>query len=425
MSVCALIAAAGAGQRMGANINKVFLPLCGEPVLRHTLRAFETCDCVDDVVVIVAPDEVEPTRRLIGDWAEVSRVRHVVAGGATRQESVSHGLGHLDAACEIVVVHDGARPLIRPRTISRAVEAARASGGAVVAVPARDTMKVVRGDEIVSTLDRSALWAAATPQAFRREIIESAYAVGVRDGVHATDDSMLVERTGVRVKVVHGEYDNIKVTTPEDLLIAEALLGARDETGPKGEGAPFMARQAPGSAPGVRVGVGIDVHRLVPGRPLVLGGVVVPFDLGLDGHSDADVIVHAIADAILGACGLGDIGHLFPDTDPALAGISSMIILGKVRDSAGAAGFVVNNVDAMLLAERPRIAGYVPAMRATVARVLGVAVEDVSIKATTMEGMGFVGRGEGMACYASCSVRYTQEQPRHETSSLGGRVGDS
>lgn len=420
MSVCALIAAAGAGRRMRAGVNKVFLPLRGEPVLRHTLRAFELCDCVDDVIVIVAPGEVESTRSLVGTWGEISRVRGVVAGGATRQESVLRGLGHLDAACEIVVVHDGARPLIRPCTVSRVVEAARTFGAAVVAVPVRDTTKVVRGGEVVTTLDRDTLWAAATPQAFRREIIEDAHRAGACEGVQATDDSMLVERTGVRVKVVQGEYANIKITTPEDLVVAEALLGARDEKtahdlapaatepslGPVVGQAPG---HAVGPAPPIRVGLGFDVHRLVPGRLLVLGGVVVPFDLGLEGHSDADVILHAIADAILGACGLGDIGHLFPDTDPAFAGISSTVILEKVRDLASEAGFVVNNVDAMLLAERPRIAGHVSAMRATVARILHVPVERVSIKATTMEGMGFVGRGEGMACYATCSVRHTRK----------------
>ncbi len=377
---------------MGANVNKVFLPLRGEMVLRHTLRAFELCDCVDDVIVIVAPGEVEPTSRLIGAWEELSRVRRVVAGGATRQESVSHGLGHLDAACGIVVVHDGARPLIRPETISRAVDAARSSGAAVVAVPVRDTTKVVHGGEVVRTLDRDTLWAAATPQAFRREIIETCHRAAVREGFQATDDSVLVERTGMRVKVVHGEYDNVKITTREDLICAEALLAARDET----------------SSPALRVGLGFDVHRLVPGRPLVLGGVVVPFDMGLEGHSDADVILHAIADAILGACGLGDIGRIFPDTDPAWEGISSTAILEKVRDLAEGVGFVVNNVDAMLLAERPRISGFMPGMRAVVARVLRVPAGSVSIKATTMEGMGFVGRGEGMACYASCSVRHVR-----------------
>ncbi|MGE5593569.1 MAG: 2-C-methyl-D-erythritol 4-phosphate cytidylyltransferase [Betaproteobacteria bacterium] len=424
MSVCALIAAAGAGRRMKAGLNKVFLPLLGEPVLRHTLRAFEECRCVDDVIVIVAPREVEPTRGLVGTWSEISKVRDVVAGGATRQESVFRGLAHVDAGCDIVVVHDGARPLIRPHTISRVVEAARASAAAIVAVPVRDTTKMVCGDEVVSTLDRDSLWAAATPQAFRRDVIEDAHKTGACGGVPATDDSMLVERTGVRVKVVQGEYANIKITTPEDLVIAEALLAAMKMNRiPEGGPAPaaeerrdpgFRAGGAPEGVadrePRVRVGIGFDVHRLVRGRALVLGGVAVPFELGLEGHSDADVILHAIADAVLGACALGDIGRLFPDTDPASEGISSAVILERVRRLVEGAGYVVNNVDAMLLAERPKIAPYVPAMRETVARVLGVPVGCVSIKATTMEGMGFVGRGEGMACHATCSVRRTESR---------------
>ena len=420
MSVCALIAAAGAGRRMKAGLNKVFLPLLGEPVLRHTLRAFEECPSVDDVIVIVAPGEVESTLSVVGTWSEISKVRNVVAGGATRQESVCRGLAHLGAACDIVVVHDGARPLIRPHTISRVVGEARASAAAIVAVPVRDTIKTVRGGEVVSTLDRDSLWAAATPQAFRRDLIESAHETGTGGGISATDDSMLVERTGVRVKVVQGEYANIKITTPEDLVIAEALLAAMKtnripEGGPASlveEGpqlAKLWARGAPNGAadhgPWVRVGIGFDVHRLTRGRALVLGGVTVPFELGLEGHSDADVILHAIADAMLGACALGDIGRLFPDTDRAFEGMSSAVILERVRQLVEGAGYVVDNVDAMLLAERPKIAPYVDAMRERVARVLGVPVGCVSIKATTMEGMGFVGRGEGMACYATCSVR--------------------
>lgn len=407
---------------MGAGVNKMYLPLRGEPVLRHTLRAFEACDCVDDVIVIVAPDEVEWARSLISTWREISRVRKVVAGGATRQESVRRGIDHLDAACEIVAIHDGARPLICPRTILRVVEAARTFGAAVVAVPVTDTTKVVRDGEVVTTLDRDNLWAAATPQAFRREIIEDAHRAGAREDVRATDDSALVEMTGARVKVVRGENDNIKITTPEDLVVAEALLGVRDAKAarvePPGAMGPGRGRLAQAQAnaepraldrrvervPAIRVGLGFDVHRLVPGRPLVLAGVVVPFDLGLEGHSDADVILHAIADAILGACGLGDIGHIFPDTDPAFAGISSAVILEKVQDLADEAGFVVNNVDATLLAERPKIAPHVGEMRATVARILRLPVERVGVKATTAEGMGFVGRGEGMACYATCSV---------------------
>ncbi|MFZ5925299.1 MAG: 2-C-methyl-D-erythritol 2,4-cyclodiphosphate synthase, partial [Bacillota bacterium] len=312
------------------------------------------------------------------------------AGGERRQDSVLRGLASLDAACDIVVIHDGARPLIRPNTVSRVVEAAREFGAAIAAVPVKDTIKVVRGCDVVGTMDRETLWAAATPQAFQREIIESGYERAVRDGLAATDDAMLVEGTGVAVKVVPGEYDNIKITTPEDLVIAEALLAARDGSRPE-------RRQ-------IRVGLGFDVHRLVPGRRLVLGGVTIPFGLGLEGHSDADVMLHAVADAILGACALGDIGRLFPDDDTAYAGISSTVILEKVRDLAKEAGFAVNNVDVMLLAERPKISGFVPEMREVIARVLCIPVDQVSIKATTMEGMGFVGSGAGMACYASCSV---------------------
>ncbi len=375
---------------MGAGVNKVFLPLYGEPVLFHTLRAFESCDAVDEVTVAVAPDEVGMARALIEAGGARSKAIRVIAGGERRQDSVLQGLGSLDAACDIVVIHDGARPLIRPDAIGRVVEAAREFGAAILAVPVKDTIKLVRSGDVVGTVDRDALWAAATPQAFRREIIEAGHAAATQLGLAATDDSMLVEKAGATVKVVQGEYDNIKITTPEDLAIAEALLAAR-----KGDRA-YLGR--------VRVGLGFDVHRLVPGRPLFLGGVRVPFELGLEGHSDADVMLHAVADAILGACALGDIGRLFPDDDPACAGISSGVILERARDLSRQAGFAVNNVDVMLLAERPRISGFAPQMREAIARALHVPIDRVSIKATTMEGMGFIGSGEAMACYASCSM---------------------
>jgi 2-C-methyl-D-erythritol 4-phosphate cytidylyltransferase/2-C-methyl-D-erythritol 2,4-cyclodiphosphate synthase len=417
---------------MGAGVNKVYLTLRGEPVLRHTLRAFEVCDRIDDVIVIAAPAEVKWAQAVIGGWGEISKVRKVVAGGATRQESIRLGIQHLDAACEIVAIHDGARPLICPRTIARVVEAARTFGAAVVAVPVTDTTKSVRDGEVVATLDRESLWAAATPQAFLRQTIEDAHRAAAREGIQATDDSSLVEKTGTRVRVVRGESDNIKITTPEDLIVAEALLGARDSQSTRGafveqprmvDASPSRPlsglagaepwtperRPGPGRVPAIRVGLGFDVHRLVAGRPLVLAGVEIPFDLGLEGHSDADVILHAIADAILGACGLGDIGHFFPDTDPAFAGISSAVILEKVRDVSSEAGFAVINVDATLVADRPKVSRYIGEMRATVARILRLPVERVGIKATTAEGMGFVGRGEGMACFATCGVWETRE----------------
>lgn len=412
VSVCALIAAAGSGRRMGAGVNKTLLPLRGRPVLHHTLLAFDACEDVDEVAVIVPPQEADLARELIRGWGGLSKVNRVAGGGKTRQESVLLGLDCLDPGCDIVVVHDGARPLVRPATISRVIEAAREHGAALAAVPTTDTVKVVRHGYVAETLDRDLLWAATTPQAFRREILETRHRMAAREGRVVTDDAALVEGTGIAVKVVCGEYDNIKITTPEDLVIAEALLAARSR---------LAGREASGlRGGGIRVGVGFDVHRLVEGRPLVLGGVNIPFESGLKGHSDADVIIHAIADAILGACALGDIGRLFPDDDPTHAGVSSKVILEKARNLAEMAGFSVSNVDAVLIAERPKISKFVPGMQRALADILGIPEGSVSIKATTTEGMGFIGSGVGMACYASCSV---VDQPL--ASSTGGSTDGS
>ncbi len=422
MSVCSLIAAAGAGRRMGAGVNKVFMPLGGEPVLLHALRAFESCDAVDEITVVASPAEVDAASALVRATRGLSKVRRVVAGGERRQDSVFNGLRSLDAACDIVVVHDGARPLIRPELIARVVAAARKSGAAIAAVPIRDTVKLVREGVVVETLDRESLWAAATPQAFRRDLLEAAYEKALTsgaDGPIATDDAMLAEAAGIAVTVVPGDADNIKITTRDDLAAAEALLAARLGVAAAG----YAADEARVDAGPIRAGFGFDVHRLVRGRRLVLGGVEIASEVGLDGHSDADVVLHAIADAVLGACALGDIGRAFPDDDPAYSGISSVVLLERVRDMALDAGFVVNNVDVMLLAERPRISAHVPHMRATIACALSVPVDRVSVKATTMEGMGFVGAGEGMACFASCSVRGACAERTSGSSGPGGSSG--
>ena len=300
MRVCALIAAAGCGSRMKMGQNKTHLLLRDKPVLIHTLLAFEACEAVDEVIVIVGPREVDLTWELINTWIGSSKVKEVIVGGTTRQESVLCGLRRLGPGCEVVVIHDAARPLIRSSTIRKAIEAARKYGAAVVSAPMRDTIKVAKDGYITGTLDRDTIRAARTPQAFLREVIEPAYISAAEDGFIATDDSMVVERKGIKVKVLEDKADNIKLTYGEDMVIANAYLAAGDlrdmsDTRCFGD----FERL------GFRVGTGFDVHRLVPGRHLILGGVHIPFELGLEGHSDADVVLHAIADAILGACALG------------------------------------------------------------------------------------------------------------------------
>lgn len=399
MSVCALIAAAGSGRRMRMKGNKTHLLLRGKPILIHTLSAFQACQAVDDVILIVASDEIELTWGLIRAWGGFSKVRKVVSGGATRQESVLCGLGHIEPECEIVVIHDCARPLIRPSTIEMTIEAAREYGAAIVSVPMRDTIKVDQEGYVAETPERDLLRAARTPQAFQREIIEKAYISAAEEGFIATDDSMVVERLGVKVRLLDDELDNIKITYEEDLVIADSYLSRRSLEDERG----ILKRHDP--EPGkVRVGTGFDVHRLVEGRPLILGGVDIPFELGLEGHSDADVVLHAVSDAILGACALGDIGILFPPDDPSYEGISSDLILAKVKSLAESQGYTVENVDITVLAEKPRISRFAGDMRRNISRILGIGERDIGIKATTMEGLGFIGAGEGIACFASCSL---------------------
>jgi 2-C-methyl-D-erythritol 4-phosphate cytidylyltransferase/2-C-methyl-D-erythritol 2,4-cyclodiphosphate synthase len=289
-----------------------------------------------------------------------------------------------------VVVHDGARPFVGAALISRIIAAAAEHGAALAALPSRDTVKratTTAGRAVVAeTLPRDTIFLAQTPQAFRRHVLHAALASDAT-GLDATDESQLVERTGHAVRIVEGEPSNIKITRPEDLSAAEtyARHGAPARTG--------------------RAGLGYDLHRLVDGRPLILGGVTIPFEKGLQGHSDADVLCHAITDAILGAACAGDIGRHFPDSDPRWKGVSSLDLLKRAAGIIEADGLEVGNVDASLVAERPKLAPYIETMRAKIADVLGVSIDRVSIKAKTNEGVDAIGRGEAMAAHAVALLR--------------------
>lgn len=383
--VTAIIAAAGSGRRMGREMNKVFLPLAGRPVLARTAAAMAACPEVDGLVVVVAPGEEAGAEAVLAA-AGLAKPWRVVAGGSERQHSVMKALAAVPEVCEYIVVHDGARPLVEPAAISAAIAAARAGGAAGVAVPVKDTIKEV--DEagfIAATPDRSRLWAIQTPQVFAAGLLRQAYAAAADAGVVATDDAALVERMGAKVIIVPGSYRNLKITTPEDLVMAEALLASEGEN---------MQR----------FGIGYDVHRLVEGRRLILGGVDIPHERGLEGHSDADVLLHAIKDALLGAAGLGDIGRHFPDTDQTYKGASSLKLLEAVRDKIAAAGWRAYNIDAVVVAEKPKLAPHIAAMTANIAAALGLETGQVNVKATTTEGLGFAGRREGIAAYAVASI---------------------
>jgi 2-C-methyl-D-erythritol 4-phosphate cytidylyltransferase/2-C-methyl-D-erythritol 2,4-cyclodiphosphate synthase len=335
--------------------------------------------------VAAPPDAVEVFRKLIAAGPP-AKTEKVLAGGATRQESVWAGLRELSAGMECVLIHDAARPFVSPRLIEACAAAARTYGAAAAAVPVTDTLKVAVGDLVRGQVDRRDLWAAQTPQAFRVEVIIRAYQQAQRQGTIATDDAALVEASGHPVRLVMGSARNIKITYPEDLELARALVRA----------------QASGGQ--TRCGVGYDVHRLVEGRRLVLGGVEFPGPKGLEGHSDADVLTHAICDALLGAAALGDIGQHFPDTDPRWAGADSVALLRQAAAMAAAAGFQVVNVDAVVVAEEPRIAGHVALMRERLGAALGVASEMVSVKGKTGQGLGFIGAREGIASHAICTI---------------------
>ncbi len=393
--VGAVIAAAGRGERMGAPINKVYLPLGDRPILLHSLNPFESSGLVDGYAVVVPPDEVAFCRVLLASY-RLRKLVAVVAGGPTRQESVAKGLRAFSEDWELIAVHDGARPLLTLELLEDAIRRASSAGAVVVGVPAKDTVKIVEEGRILETPERSRLYLAQTPQVFRRELLAKAYAEAERTGFQGTDDASLVERLGVPVEVLEGSYENIKVTTPGDLSLARAIWEQRSR----------QAGALPCSHPlaAVRTGIGCDVHPFAAGRRLVLGGVEIPYEEGLEGHSDADVVLHALMDACLGAAGLRDIGHYFPPAEQEWKDAPSLALLAAVRGFLAAAGFVVSSVDIVVAAERPRLAPYIPEMKGKIAAVLGIAADAVGIKATTAEGLGPIGRGEGIAAFAVATV---------------------
>ena len=303
----------------------------------------------------------------------------VVDGGDRRQDSVRKAFEHVQSQAAVVVIHDAARPLVTGAVIRRTVDAAFETGAAIAALRASDTVK--RADasgRIVATLPRDEIFLAQTPQAFRVDVLRDALKITA----DATDEAALAEQAGHAVQLVEGDPRNLKITTPADLALAETFL------------------RAAAGAPSIRIGNGYDLHRLVDGRPLILGGVTIPFEKGLLGHSDADVVCHAVTDAILGAAGAGDIGRHFPDTDPAWKDSNSLDLLGRAAAIVSTAGFAVVNVDVVVIAQRPRLAPHVDAIRARVAVALGCDPSQVSVKGKTNEGVDSIGAGESIAAHA-------------------------
>lgn len=377
----ALVVAAGRGHRFRAATPKQYLRLAGLPLLRHSLNTFVAHPAIDAVVTVIAADD----RPLYESAAAGLALLPPVAGGATRQESVRSGLEAL-ASLEPsrVLIHDAARPFVDDSIITRVIEALDRTPAAIAAVPVADTLKRGDGALISATVERRDLWRAQTPQGFHYRAILEAHRKAATAGNELTDDAAVAERAGMAVTLVMGSEDNFKVTAADDLKRAERFVQGAGET---------------------HTGLGFDAHRFAPGNHIWLCGLEIPFDMSLAGHSDADVGLHAATDAVLGAIGDGDIGVHFPPTDERWRGAPSHKFLHYAAERVAAKGGSIVNLDITLICERPRIGPLRETMVARVAEILGVAPSRVSVKATTTEGMGFTGRGEGIAAQAVAAVR--------------------
>ena len=374
MSVWAVVVAGGRGARAGLGRNKVFFAWKGRSVLSRCLDALERSGALDGAVLVLGAEDFEQYDALCAREGASPLVKRVVAGGDCRRRSVRSGLAALPEEVEIVAVHDAARPFVSPEAVRETVQSARKWGSGVISTPVTDTIKRVGPDGAVETLDRSQLRAVQTPQTFDCAKLKAAHERAEAEGFDATDDAALFEHyyDSVRLVTAPGAEANIKLTNPADF---EKL-----------------------SRPAMRIGSGYDAHRLAEGRKLILCGVDVPHARGLDGHSDADVAVHALMDALLGALGEGDIGRHFPDSDPAYKGISSMLLLEQVMKIVREHGYGVANADVTIVAQKPKLAAYIPAMRENLARALGT--DAVNVKATTTERMGFEGEELGISAQA-------------------------
>lgn len=392
MFVSAILAAAGRGTRLGAAMPKQMLALGERTILQRSFDILDGHDQIDEIVIALPPDLAwTPPAYLISSRKPV----RIVDGGARRQDSVAKAFAQVSKSASLIVIHDAARPFASDDLFTRVIDAAAKGGAAIAALQASDTVKeatAAPGLKIVArTIARESIYLAQTPQAFSRGVLEDAIARG-RDSIGAaTDEAALAEEAGHSVRLVDGEPTNIKITTQQDLDVSNALVSTRD--------------LGSGMSTPARVGTGYDLHRLEPGKRLIIGGVEIPHETGLAGHSDADVLCHAVTDAILGAAAAGDIGQHFPDTDPKWKGADSIELLKGAVAIVRAAGFAIANVDAVIIAERPKLAPHIRAMRENLARALGVDVSAVSVKGKTNEQVDALGRNEAIAVHAVALMR--------------------
>jgi 2-C-methyl-D-erythritol 2,4-cyclodiphosphate synthase/2-C-methyl-D-erythritol 4-phosphate cytidylyltransferase len=413
--------AAGSGARLGTEVPKQFLDVGGEPMVLRAARAFEECPLVDDIYAVALTEYAERTGELL---RVLSKYRDTAIGADTRQESVLRGLRFVaakqlpaadqpDGAKEalinagmpsaepspLVLIHDAARPFVTQEAIAHVVKGASITGAAVSCVPATDTIYVANAEPqcgqplfLADSPPRQTLWSVQTPQGFDMRMILAAHEAAAKEGFTATDDGTLAQRYGhpaQAVLIAMGDYANRKITTPADMTAPSIGAGASDSAGTDD-----------------RVGIGFDAHRFADyPAPLVLGGVEIPESRGLDGHSDADVLTHALMDAILGALALGDIGRYFPDTDAKYKGISSMKLLNEVKRLAEAKGYAVYNADTTIVAERPRMAPHIEKIRDSLAAALGTDRDKIGVKATTTEHLGYTAKEEGIGAQAVVRLR--------------------
>lgn len=393
-----IIAAAGMGRRLGGPIPKQFMDMGGQPVIVKTLKVFEAMDEIDHIFIVTNEDYVEHCEKLTTEYG-ITKLTAIVKGGAERQDSVYNALKAVGTSADYVLIHDAARPFVTPKVVINVLEGIVQRGVAVACVPMKDSLRRLSagGKDVIGgadrdasadkvscavqqtatgscAVDRSQYFAVQTPQGFETCAILHAYEKAYEEGYYGTDDASLAERAGMDVAIVGGDYANIKITTREDLPME------------------------------YRVGTGFDVHKFEENRKLILGGVDIPYEKGLAGHSDADVLVHALMDALLGAAALGDIGRHFPDTDQQYKGISSLKLLEHVGSLLADEGYAIGNVDVTVIAQAPKIAPHIEAMRDNIAEILKLDKSRINIKGTTTEKLGFTGRKEGIAAEAVCAL---------------------
>lgn len=375
-TIAAVIVAGGSSARMKSD--KMLISLLGRSVVSRTVSVFSECGFFDEIILV---SSVKSTDTFAKEMKKHNLDVKITVGGKTRGESSFRGI--CSAESELVMIHDGARALIDAEIIRATLDACISFGAATPVVTPKDTIKKLTPDGIVEcTVERTLCGAIQTPQAFNTRLIKEAYE---KYGYGETDDCAVAEKAGIKIKTVSGSYENIKLTTPEDILTAREILLKRE--GRKEESL-------------MRIGTGFDTHRLTAGRDLIIGGTHIPYEKGLLGHSDADVLIHAVIDALFGAAALGDIGTHFPDTDEAFRGISGMLLLEKAAGKVREAGFEIGNVDTTLIAQAPKMAPYIEGMRKNLADAMGIDISCVSVKAKSNEHMGFTGRGEGIEARA-------------------------